>query len=166
MLNFQENGMAFFMQAPYGSRWPSWLNDGLGQSWARCEEQMLDLSTQMKKCDIKSPYSEEHMYILTNNFPMQWRLTDSLKKSLKVNCEELLNIHECQARSLAPYKESWGYLHGYFVADICFQIRMVSVPDKLLNYNPSITFYPILMLKSMLHLLKWSLSVFKEILKL
>lgn len=65
---------------------------------------------------------------------------------------------------LAPYKESWGYLQGYFVADICFQI--VSVPDKLLNYNPSITFYPILMLKSMLHLLKWSLSVFKEILKL
>lgn len=91
---FQENGMAFFMQAPYGSRWPSWLNDGLGQSWDRCKEQMLDLSTQMKKCDIKSPYSEEHMYILTNIFPMQWRLTDSLKKSLKVNCEELLKIYE------------------------------------------------------------------------
>lgn len=63
-----------------------------------------------------------------------------------------MNIHRCKAgaRSIKGIMRICSY---YFIVDISLHI-VPFVPDKFLNYNPSITFYPVLMLKKMLHLMK------------
>lgn len=56
----------------------------------------------------------------------------------------------------------------YFIVDISLHI-VPFVPDKFLNYNRSITFYPVLMLKKkMLHLMKskWSEGISESIIQL
>lgn len=57
-----------------------------------------------------------------------------------------MNIHRCKAgaRSIKGIMRICSY---YFIVDISLHI-VPFVPDKFLNYNPSITFYPVLMLKN------------------